>query len=99
MPARTLKCLLLLVLASSLLAGCQVLQTIVPPGGDAGLQYERITRAQASLAELGEAEALLRLNNRWLAQRIEEQLQARITLEERYQLRRLDVDFVRLDPP
>ena len=95
MPLATLKYPLLAVLASSLLAACQVLQTIVPLGGDAGLQYQRIAQAEASLAELDGAEALIRLNNRWLAGHIEDSIRARVVSQPHYTLRRLGVNFGR----
>ena len=95
MPVTTLKYLLMAAVASSLLADCQVLKTMVPTGGDAGLQHQRIVQAQADLAGLNEAEALLRLNNRWLARHIEDSLGSRIASDPLYTLRRLSVDFGR----
>ena len=60
MPLDTLKFPLLAVLASSLLSACQVLQTIVPLGVDASLQYQRIAQAEARLADLDSAVARVR---------------------------------------
>jgi hypothetical protein len=72
-----------------------VLQTIVAPSGDAGIQYQRIAQAEARLADLDGAEALIRLNNRWLARHVEDSLRARIVSQPHYTLRRLGVKFGR----
>lgn len=95
MPGSTLKYLALFAAALSLLTGCRVLQTIVPPAGDAALQAQRIAQAEVRLADLEEIEVVLQLNNRWLERRLERRLQSHISTQSQYALRRVNVDFGR----
>ena len=91
--------LVLLFVTAQLLVACTAMQTIGPVSGSTSLQNQRSASALLKLDKMEEIDALIRLDNRWLAEQIKGTLSAQATSTGLYDFRVLKLDFIRQTIP
>ena len=91
--------LTLILVTMQLLVACTTMQTMGPVTGSDSLQKQRSTNASLALDNLEEIDALIRLDNRWLAEQIKTALITQAASTGQYDFRSLKLDFVRQTIP
>ena len=84
-----------LVFAVQLMVGCTLLPMVKPIPELASIQSQRAASAEIALAEIEEIDTLIKLDNRWLSDEIENKLREHAISSGQYSFRNLNLNFAR----
>lgn len=88
-----LKNLLYLAVGLHFMVACSVLPTAGPATDMSSLQYQRAASTELALQELEQIDTLVKLDNRWLARQIENELKAQAKLGGSYSFQKIRAIF------
>ena len=90
---RALLCLFYSTMSLHLMVGCSVLPTQSPVTESASWQNQRSANAFLDLLDIQEIDALIKVDNRWLATHFENVLKAQGMQNESYKLKNIEISF------
>jgi len=82
-----------LIIFMSMVSACGVLQPAGTTSNKASIQNQRAASAELALSQLQEIDALIRLDNDWLAEQIEHELVSQASSSDKFRFRKLKLDF------